>query len=156
MLKWPNHMILGLGIIVGASIGPQISIPSQNDTGGPQSAVAQELRPLHYRTISLTKGTWAEQALAPPRNLALTKEGALVGRRVQDLKNVPLGVIDYVLVDDAKAVQYAVVALDGRSDTYLAIPMSALLISDKAIQADSPMAEIEMVPTYTLAGLQQR
>jgi sporulation protein YlmC with PRC-barrel domain len=42
------------------------------------------------------------------------------------------------------------------ADTYVAIPLAAMVITDKVVQVDSPIGEINTAPKFTLAGLQQR
>jgi PRC-barrel domain len=162
MLKWTTMPVMTLGALLVAACGPDTRRTMEQgstDTSRASSsqAVSQEIRPIHFRSISLTNGTWASQSLIPSSHLVMARQGSLMGRPVQDLNNVLFGTAEYLLIErDTATARYLVASANGLPDTYIAVPLSAMVITDKAIQVDSPVSEINAVPKYTFAGLQQR
>ena len=105
-----------------------------------------------------TNGIWGTQTMTPPADLLLTKQSNLIGNRISDSSGTQFGTVAFMMVEanQQQRPMYAVVAADGVADTYIAVPMSAIRTSGGGLQVDTPVAQMNRVPKYTLSGLQAR
>lgn len=105
-----------------------------------------------------TNGIWGTQTMTPSSDLLLTKNSNLIGSRVSDSNGVSWGTVAFMMVEanQQQRPMYAVVAADGVSDTYIAVPMSAVRMAGGGVQVDTTVADLNRVPKYTFAGLQRR
>lgn len=105
-----------------------------------------------------TNGIWGTQTMTPSSDLLLTKNSNLIGSRVSDSNGVFWGTVAFMMVEanQQQRPMYAVVAADGVSDTYIAVPMSAVRMAGGGVQVDTTVADLNRVPKYTFAGLQRR
>lgn len=108
--------------------------------------------------IDYANGIWGTQTMTPSADLLLTKNSNLIGSRVSDSNGVSWGTVVFMMVEanQQQRPMYAVVAADGVSDTYIAVPMSAVRVAGGGVQVDTTVADLNRVPKYTLAGLQRR
>lgn len=120
----------------------------------------------HTQSVAFTRdmkmdyanGIWGTQTMTPPADLLLTKQSNLIGNRISDSSGTQFGTVAFMMVEanQQQRPMYAVVAADGVADTYIAVPMSAIRTSSGGVQVDTPVADMNRVPKYTLAGLQSR
>lgn len=103
-------------------------------------------------------GIWGTQTMTPSSDLLLTKNSNLIGSRASDSNGVSWGTVVFMMVEanQQQRPMYAVIAADGVSDTYIAVPMSAVRAAGGGVQVDTTVADLNRVPKYTLAGLQRR
>lgn len=108
--------------------------------------------------VDFANGIWGTQTMTPSSDLLLTKNSNLIGSRVTDANGVSWGTVAFMMVEanQQQRPMYAVVAADGVSDTYIAVPMSAVRAANGTVQVDTTVAELNRVPKYTFAGLQRR
>jgi len=108
--------------------------------------------------VDYANGIWGTQTMTPSSDLLLTKNSNLIGSRVSDRNGVSWGTVAFMMVEanQQQRPMYAVVAADGVSDTYIAVPMSAIRTAGGGVQVDTTVADMNRVPKYTFAGLQRR
>jgi len=135
--------------------------PRQNMGAGGQAETLTQTQSVAFTRdmkVDFQNGIWGTQTMTPPADLLLTKQSNLIGSRISDSGGMPWGTVAFMMVEanQQQRPMYAVVAADGVVDTYIAVPMSAIRTSGGGLQVDTPVAQLNRVPKYTLAGLQTR